>query len=389
MPATFRRSRHTWLLYLVYAIYGYVLNSLGPATPFLKSELKLTYTIASLHFSAFAIGMIFAGLSGHLFVARKGRKWVLWFAAIGMGLSMLGMIGGRTPWITIASAFLAGIIGSLLSSVVPSGLTDEHGKNHAIALTELNLIAAVGSATAALAIGWFSYTFLSWRFAMALPLLIALVLWASLGRTDLMEGAPAAQPEQAVVGGLPRRFWFYWLALILVVSVEYCMVFWSADYLENVSGLTKSVAAQAVSLFQAGMIIGRLTASRLLRRFSTFQILTVSLLIATVGFLLYWSAQAAGLVVLGLFITGLGVASLYPMAMSFALGAAEGRTVQASTRAGLASGIAIFTLPLVLGRLADALGIHQAYGVIIVLLAAAFVLIQLTERSARRAVLAS
>jgi MFS family permease len=178
MPSTFRRSHHTWLLYLVYAVYGYVLNSLGPAMPFLKSELKLTYTVASLHFSAFAVGMIFAGLGGNLVVARKGRKWVLWFALFGMCLS-----------------------------------------------------------------------------------------------------------------------------------------------------------------------------------------------------------------VLGLFITGLGVASLYPIAMALALGAADLHTVQAGTRAGLASGIAIFTLPLVLGRLADALGIQQAYGVIVVLLIAAFALIQLTERTARRVIL--
>jgi MFS family permease len=385
MPSTFRRSRHTWLLYLAYAVYGYVLNSLGPATPFLKSELNLTYTVASLHFSAFAIGMILAGLSGHLAVARKGRKWVLWFALLGMSLSALGLVGGRSAWITIGAAFLMGIIGSLISSVVPSGLADEHGENRAIALTELNLVAAVGSATAALAIGWFSYTFLSWRFAFALPLLIALVLWLDLGRTDLTAGVPANQWEPAAAGGLPQRFWFYWLALILVVSIEYCMVFWSADYLENAAGLSKSAAAQAVSLFQAGMILGRLSASRLLRRFSSFQLLTASLLIAAGGFLLYWIAQAPGLVVLGLLITGLGVASIYPMSMALALGAAGGRTVQASTRAGLASGIAIFTLPLVLGRLADALGIRQAYGVVVVLLVAAFALIQFTQRTARRA----
>ncbi len=385
MPTAFHRTRHTWLLYLVYAIYGYVLNSLGPATPFLKSELNLTYTVASLHFSAFAIGMIVAGLSGHLAVARKGRKWVLWFALFGMALSALGVVGGKTVWITIVASFLAGAIGSLVSSVVPSGLADEHGDNRAIALTELNLIAAVGSATAALAIGWFSYSFLGWRFAMLMPLLIALGLWLGLGRTQLSEGAPASLPANANMGGLPKRFWLYWLALILVVSVEYCMVFWSADYLENVAGLSKSVAAQAVSLFQVGMIAGRLAASRLLRRFDAFQILTASILIATLGFLLYWAAPAPGLVVLGLGITGLGVAGLYPMSMALALGAADGHKVQASTRAGLASGIAIFTLPLVLGRLADALGIQQAYGVIVVLLIAALALIQLTERTKRQA----
>jgi fucose permease len=374
MPPAFRRSRHTWLLYLVYAVYGYALNSLGPATPFLKSELDLTYTLASLHFSAFAVGMILAGLGGHLAVARLGRKGVLWLALFGMALSALGLAGGQTAWVTIAAAFLMGTVGSLLSSVVPSGLADEHGENRAIALTELNLIAAVGSGTAALAVGWFSYTLLTWRFAFVLPLLIALGLWLGLGRTGMLGSAPAGQAEQAAAGALPRRFWLYWLTLILVVSVEYCMVSWSADYLENAAGLSKAAAAQAVSLFQAGMILGRLSASRLLRRFNSLQILTAALLLSAAGFLLYWAAPLPALAVAGLFVTGLGVASLYPMSMALALGAAAGQTVQAGTRAGLASGIAIFTLPLVLGRLADALGIRQAYAVIVVLLVAAFAL---------------
>ena len=52
---------------------------------------------------------------------------------------------------------------------------------------------------------------------------------------------------------------------------------------------------------------------------------------------------------------------------------------QGGARATLASGTAILTLPLVLGRLADLVGIHQAYSVVIVLLVAAFVLIQVAS----------
>jgi len=55
--------------------------------------------------------------------------------------------------------------------------------------------------------------------------------------------------------------------------------------------------------------------------------------------------------------------------------------VQASARATLASGAAILALPLVLGRLADASGIRQAYAVVLILLAVAFGLIQLSARS--------
>ena len=42
--------------------------------------------------------------------------------------------------------------------------------------------------------------------------------------------------------------------------------------------------------------------------------------------------------------------------------------------------MAIFSLPLILGRLADAVGIHQAYVVVLLLLAMAFLLTQATAR---------
>jgi len=42
MAQVFHRDRVTWLAYLRLAFYGYFLNSLGPITPFLKDELKLS-----------------------------------------------------------------------------------------------------------------------------------------------------------------------------------------------------------------------------------------------------------------------------------------------------------------------------------------------------------
>ena len=55
---TFYRDRFTWLAYILLAFYGYFLNILGPITPFLKDELKLSYTVSSLHFTAFAVGIL-------------------------------------------------------------------------------------------------------------------------------------------------------------------------------------------------------------------------------------------------------------------------------------------------------------------------------------------
>ncbi len=384
MPHTFTRSRATWLIYLLLGFYAYCLNIFGPITPFLKNELNLTYTVSSFHFSAFALGMIASGLIGHAVIQRIGRWWAAWVAVFGISLSAGLLISGQTPLLTISASFLMGLIGSLLLSVVPSVLADEHGAQTAKALSEANVIASLISSAAPVLVGWLAASSLGWRTALLLTLAAALILRLTFRGVHL---ASAAATEHVIQSNqrLPRRFWVYWLALMFGVSVEFCMIFWSADYFETILGMPKADAAQAVSLFLGGMIVGRFLASRLVQRFSVHQILTVSVLVAAVGFLLYWTATAPLVGMIGLALTGLGTAALYPLLLTLTIATVPGNTARASARASLASGVAIFALPLLLGRLADALGIHLAYGIILLLLIAVFAILQGSGRLAQTA----
>ena len=382
MSQTFNRNRLTWLAYLLLAFYGYFLNILGPITPFLKEELRLSYTVSSLHFTAFAVGILLVGLGGHLLIQRVGRWLSLWIGAIGMSLSACLLLAGKTPTITIGASFLMGLIGSLILVIVPSVLSDQHGDLRAVALSEANVVASLVSTVAPLMVGWFAHFAGGWRWALGVAALTPIPMRLGLGRVNALQAAPAQQDPTQSKQPLPILFWIYWVAIVLAVAVEFCMISWSADYLENGLGILRVDAAQAVSLFLAAMIIGRLAGSRLVQHFSTHTVVMGSILVASLGFLVYWNTNSIVLGLGGLFVTGLGVASLYPLILSFAIGAAKGQTVQASARATLASGTAILTLPLVLGRLADARGIRQAYGVVAVLLISVFLIIWLTGRLA-------
>ena len=115
MTGTFIRTCFTWLAYFLLAFFGYFLNILGPITPFLKDELSLSYTVSSLHFTAFAVGILIVGLFGHLVIERVGRGRSLWIGAFGMSFSVLLLLVGRSPVLTIGASFLTGVIGSLIS----------------------------------------------------------------------------------------------------------------------------------------------------------------------------------------------------------------------------------------------------------------------------------
>lgn len=381
MHHTFHRNRFTWLAYLSLAFYGYFLNVLGPITPFLKDELQLSYTVSSLHFTAFAVGILLIGFAGHLIIQRLGQWRSLWLAMTGISLSTLVLLAGRTPVITIAASFLMGWIGSLILIIIPAGLSDQHGEARAVALSEANVIASLLSTAAPLMVGWFARSLENWRIALGLMALAPIALFFSFGKDPMLMTSSSGQEAPSSRKPLPTLFWMYWMAIFFGVAVEFCMIFWSADYMEQVLNMQKANAAQAVSLFLAAMIVGRIIGSRLVQRFSTRAVVIVSIVISAVGFFLFWMAQTGWVGLSGLFVTGLGVSSFYPLLLSLAISASDGNTVQAGARATLASGAAILMLPLALGRIADAVGIHSAYGIVVLLLIGIFLITQVARRS--------
>ena len=381
MHHAFHRDGFTWLSYSLLAFYAYFLNVLGPITPFLKEELRLSYTISCFHFTAFAVGILLIVLGGLWLIQRMGRWRSLWIGAFGMSLSAFLLVAGRSPILTIGACFLMGLIGSLILAIVPAALAEGHGELRAVALSEANMLSSLIASAAPLMVGWFARLTGNWRLALATVAFTPILLFLILRRETSSANTSTVENVKAPNRSLPTLFWIYWIAIVLAVSVEFCMIFWSADYFEKVLGMLKANAAQVVSVFLAAMIVGRLMGSRLVQRFATRGVVMASILMASIGFLIFWRTQNVLIGLIGLFLTGLGVANLYPLILSLTIGAANGNTIQASARATLASGTAILLLPLVLGRLADAVGIRLAYGVVLVLLISVFLISQLAGKT--------
>ncbi len=371
----FHRDRFTWLVYLLMAFYGYFINVLGPVTPFLKAELSLSYTVSSLHFTAFAVGILLVGLGGHLVIQRLGRRPSLWLGALGISVSAFILLTGRSVIVTIGASFCMGLIGSLILVLVPTTLSEQHGELRTVAISEANVIASLAATAAPLLVAWTTRLPGGWRLALGSVACVPFLLLLGFGRAAPSASTSRRQDSPPARRPLPVLFWVYWAALVLAVSVEFCMISWSADYLENSLGMPRVDAARSISLFLAAMIVGRLAGSRLVQLFSARRVVIASILIAGAGFVVYWTAGTIALGLVGLFVTGLGVAGLYPLLLSLAIGASNDNAVQASARATLASGTAILALPLVLGRLADVVGIRLAYGVVAVLLIGVFLIV--------------
>ena len=373
-PERFVRHPVTWATYALVGYFAYLETVLGPLMPFLRAERGFSYTVASLHFSAFALGAVLVGFFGDRVTGRWGRRASLWGGGAGMAAGALLLAASPVTPGTILGVLLMGTSGGMLIITTQAVLADKHGGWSAVAITESNVAASACAILASLAVGVFAALGLGWRVALVPPI-AALVLLAARFRAEPLGRARTHSTASGKRSStLPVRFWVYFGILFLGVSVEWCVAYWGADFLEKGVGLGRSAAATALSVFFVAMLTGRVLGSRLARRLQGGVLLLLTLGVALAGFPLFWLSAAPAASLLGLFVVGLGIGSVYPLAISVGVATAPGRTDTATARLGLAGGGAILTAPFVLGAFADRVGIERAYGTVVPLLLVAVAL---------------
>ncbi len=360
--------------------YAYMQATMGPFMPFLSAELRLNYTEAGLHFSAFALGMTLAGISTDRLAQRFGRRIIFWLGAAGLGLFAVLLTLGQTAYITIGATFLLAYTGSWLLIMIQATLAEKHGANRTIALTESNIVASVGATLAPALIGFAAYQGFGWRGALYAGMLFCIGMFIVFRQAAFPTKAADATTQALASGKLPSRFWIYWVIAILTGSIEWSVVFWCADFLEKVVGLTKADASTAVSAYFLANVIGRTVGSRLARSMSTETLLLSAVIVSMIGFPIFWLAPSAALSVLGLFIAGLGISNLFPFVLAAATRSAPDQANTASARISMAMGISSLVTPQILALVADQIGIQRAYTIVAILLIIVLGVVFMTNR---------
>lgn len=355
-PATGRRTG-TFGLYASFGCLGYLLTALGAILPELREERGLPRAEVALYPSAFALGLVVIGLVGHHLAARLGRYALpAALAALVGGAAILAAGGGRLG--AGLGALVLGLGGAGLVQLVPAALrAAAHPGDGAVQIGLANAVASGASVLSPILIGAALAYGLGWRAPFAIPplavaaaLLLVVFRPPAAGRTAPGEAEPRGGGARQ---GAPRAFWGRWADLVLAVGVEFCMVFWAADFLGDVKGLGSGAAATLSAAFVLGMAVGRTASGPVVRAMGRpDRLLAVSALTGVAGFAVLWTAPAP-VAVAGLLVTGLGVALLYPVLLARALAAWPERPVRAAARCALASGVAIGAAPLALGTLAD------------------------------------
>ncbi|MEU1276326.1 MFS transporter [Streptomyces sp. NPDC005799] len=388
--SNFVRDRLTGMAYGGLATYAYVLYALGPLLPLLRQDLRFGYAVMSLHSTAFAAGAVLTNLLFERIRRRLGYRTLFWVSAASLVAGGLLLATGAFVAVTLMAAAVAGIGGSLLQTTVLALLSEHHGRYGPLrdrALVEANASASASALAAPLVIGGLQAAGAAWNWSLILPLAMAVVMYAVFRREPLRPGTDGPVPGTAGPGAalrLPTAFWILAALAGVVVGAEFCFVFYGSPQLTTVVGLTTGQAATAMSLFYSGELLGRLAGSRLtgtgaLR--STPQLVVAALAVSAVGFLALWTTSVTWVALAGLFLSGFGMANLFPLTLSLAVSGARGQSGRATASVQLLVGAAIMLAPLLLGSLSDLIGVRAAFGAAGLLIPLAALLLALGHRT--------
>jgi fucose permease len=175
---------------------------------------------------------------------------------------------------------------------------------------------------------------------------------------------------------LPAITWWAMLTLMFTSAIEMAYIFWAVDLLTARSSWGTAAAAAALSAVLLGVLVGRAGGSWLVERFDAERTLLAALVTLAIGFALTWLWPIAGIILVGLFVVGLGISVQFPLGMARTMRASAGQPDKAAGYASAAVGVAGAGVPLGLAVLADGIGVHNAFLVVPGIIVIAIVLLR-------------
>jgi MFS family permease len=356
VPDRARRAR--WAVTAFFALNGFLFASVYSRFPAVQDRTGASEGELGLALLCAMLGLLVTQPLAGALVSRFGSRPIMYAGALiySIGLVPVALAQALVP---LAVAMVAIGIGSGLLDVAMNvhGLTVEGRLGRPI-LSGLHAAFSFGALGGAALGGLLAGAGVGVVVHLAAVAVAGSALVIGAGPLLLPPGADAVR--QGPMFAVPTR------GLVLVGLFALCVLLsegavgdWAAVYLNDEVGTGEGTAATGLAAFSLTMAIGRLAGDRLNRRFGAVSLARAGGSLAALGIATALLADGAVPAIAGFAVAGLGLSSLFPLALRAA--AARGATAGTAVAAVSAMGYVGFLAgPPAIGGLAELFSLRGA-----------------------------
>jgi len=338
-----------------------VIGLLGPAIPAIIRDLNISYSQAGLFFTMLSLGSLIGTSIGGILSDYTNKKTLLvvFCCCLIAGLISSGFAVSYLALLLII--FLFSLLGSPIGAVGQSVMLEMFPDKREKYLSYQTVFAAAGSFLAPIMVTINFSTGLNWRWAFMEAGFIGVLLCIAILFVKMPKaiGKKARLPLREIFKN--KRIIFCAVIIFFAIAVDIGFVYWLAEYFKTELGVNIRFASGVVGIYLAGVITGRMLVPQLLKRMKGGRIILTGLIIGLASLLCFIFIPGVAVKAALCYVYGLGISSLFPLMMAKGVelypeqpGAVTGFLFGFMSLGGM-------VFPLLLGNLAEQIGIAYSY----------------------------
>jgi fucose permease len=300
-----------------FLISGILLSFLGAILPAWGYHLRPSFTEVGDYFLCLALGLLLSVGAAHFLWPGSGVRFILTLANIMACGAFLFLALSSSPapasW-RLLGVLLIGMSAGLLNAGVFRAISPLYEKDRASTVNLAGVLFGLGCLLTALLVAgtYYVYTVPSILilFALAPGFYAGICAKARLGNIPPAPAVPWAQLWRDFTN--PGAVLFS-LLLFFQFGNEWSIAGWLPLFLIRRLGISPEDSLLLLALYWAALLVGRLVAQRMLKRFSHPLLLLGSIVSALLGTIVLASTNNLFGAVMGILFVGGGFASIYPL----------------------------------------------------------------------------
>lgn len=303
---------------ILFFINGMLIGAWAPMIPTFKERLDLTESQIGLVILALGFGSLISMPFVGAFIAKNGTRLPIKYLAFicSFGIPCLTVV--PEFWAAVIVMFLFGASWAGMDVAMNSNVIDVERKHRFPIMSSCHGFWSIGALISALVGGFTLSNFGEIGHGLFWQVVFLVLFFYAFPKLQLNSGLNEEGEKPKLQ--FPRAILPYLLGVVALFSVvpEGMIIDWSALFLNTERGVSIAWAGSGFAATSTAMAIMRFSGDHLRKRFGAVQTLRFSVVTAIIGFSLVTLSTSPIMAVLGFFISGIGLANLFPIAISAA-----------------------------------------------------------------------